>query len=210
MDNAIKIISVITSIVSAFFLCFKKNTKKEREYYNDIVLPFIVEYKRNSKIVRSKIFIPPYIHYLYDNNEKEKLEKVLIYDYLALSDNQINMINKGLSIVSDMIYYFFVVFSFIVFLLSIIFMINSIVSLGFHYSALESYDISMLLSSQAISIIGNIIYAFIVFAIAIALTKITITYFKVNDRYTISKKHIKNSIDKKINKYPKILNKYYF
>ena len=183
-------------------------------------MPFIVEYKRNSKIdvikffenkiVRSKIFIPPYIHYLYDNNEKEKLEKVLIYDYLALSDNQINMINKGLSIVSDMIYYFFVVFSFIIFLLSIIFMINSIVSLGFHYSALESYDISMLFSSQAISIIGNIIYAFVVFAIAIALTKITITYFKVNDRYTISKKHIKNSIDKKINKYPKILNKYYF
>lgn len=78
-------------------------------------------------------------------------------------------------------------------------MINSIVSLGFHYFALESYDISMLFSSQAISIIGNIIYAFVVFAIAIALTKITITYFKVNDQYTISKKHIKNSIDKKIN-----------
>lgn len=93
----------------------------------------------------------------------------MIYDYLVLSDNQINMINKGLSVVSDMIYYFFAVLGFVIFLSSIIFMINSIVSLGDHYSTLQSYDVCELFSGQAMSIIDNIIYAFVLFIIVIVL-----------------------------------------
>ena len=97
-------IAMCTPIYNTFF---KRSIKREREYYNKILIPFVENLKSGNEDalqeVKSQIkytdeCIPKYILYLVDISQHQidstitdkKLSKVLIYDYMDIYPNNDN------------------------------------------------------------------------------------------------------------------------
>lgn len=115
------IVATITAVLGTYELIYKKVVKKELDkkvkYYNEILKPFIKEYRKNTNIDSIEYIrkheeklevdeVPRYILYvLYENaeqneNAEQKMKNVLLYDYLEIYDNErgkIRRITKGIN-----------------------------------------------------------------------------------------------------------------
>lgn len=109
------IVATITAVLGTYELIYKKVVKKELDkkvkYYNEILKPFIKEYRKNTNIDSIEYIrkheeklevdeVPRYILYVLYENAEQKMKNVLLYDYLEIYDNErgkIRRITKGIN-----------------------------------------------------------------------------------------------------------------
>ncbi len=148
LDDYIKIIGLIVPImafIGTIFNSEKNKTDKLKEnYFEKLLAVYVNEYKShrnlnavkfiNKRCTMNDYYIPSYIFYLEDKNEKELLHKVLIVDYRnnfprkrnSIS-NAINSIDGILRIALFYIYEFMRALYIIAIPFTIIFLISTII-----------------------------------------------------------------------------------
>ncbi|HBG2118006.1 TPA: hypothetical protein OLY09_003726 [Clostridioides difficile] len=112
-----KIYSVVSTIFIALIVYFKAEQKKRElyldKYFEKLLTPYILEYKKNNTINSVKFikkrytikdyYIPSYIFYLVENNKNEDLKKVLNVDYINNYPNNKNDINRALDKITQVV-----------------------------------------------------------------------------------------------------------
>lgn len=204
----LKEMAPIGAIGAFIFLYFDKEYKEYKEvkklYFKKVLVNYIGLYKKNKDInpirfVRKNYtykdyYIPPYIGYLMDNNEKMKLHKVLIEDYKTnfLSERS-SVINTFLKLcrITDFIY--------LIAYLSIIF-----ICLIFTFSGMALIILSIFNGFKNLSFFITIIYLILGIGGGLALIKFHY-FFKdrivEDDEYSTNEEWIKKYIDKKVENY---------
>ncbi len=127
------IVATITAVLGTYELIYKKVVKKELDkkvkYYNEILKPFIKEYRKNTNINSIKYIkkhkeklevdeIPAYILYVLHKKEKQKMKNILLYDYIEIYDNErgkMRRITKGINRLLIYIIFFILFASLILF-----------------------------------------------------------------------------------------------
>ncbi|MEE1082117.1 MAG: hypothetical protein UH850_00010 [Paludibacteraceae bacterium] len=221
MEKWKEIISLIVSLVgtlTAFFKMsgFKKGHEREKAYYENILKPFVVEYKRNdsinaveflsSRLKRSDDNVPKYIFFLYDNKGEDSLKKVMLYDYFDLYRNDENTmvrIMKGITKAMQyllfgltLVFAFYASFFFGSAILSIIFIITN--GLGKPKTVFNDWNL--------------IRDSFLQGALCLGLSYLFAFLVKImnDDRYTLEKRKIKKLISKKEKSYDKHKERYIY
>lgn len=198
--NGVGIISFIIAVFDKERIAHADNKAK---YFNEFLVKFYAAYRANNdfsmvdffKCNYCDIYIPPYVYYLFESGEYDKLRRVLIVDYYMAFPNEKNSIvhtfSKFVSFI-DIIYYFIVVFGLIgsMFLISVVFVQALILKEQIDYFNLGVIGISI------------IIWA----AIVLKMKK----YFKSNDNYSYNKNIIDKIIKSKIKNYKNISEELYF
>lgn len=141
------IISIVVSIITVYKTFFKKNSKRENEYYQSVLQPFVKRMKKQGSayaikklkkcIKRDDDNIPKYIFYLIDKADSQKdssktdrdLEKVLLYDYCELYPNSDSKFHKILDMGSRILNYLMIFVAFFCVLVSVTF-ISMILAVG--------------------------------------------------------------------------------
>ncbi len=102
MEIVATITSTIVSMVSIIPIVKDKifSIKRMRKYYKKLIVPYVNEQIRNKDIKtcefiknrykRTNENIPKYVTYLIDNNDNDRLNKVLLYDYCFIYKNERN------------------------------------------------------------------------------------------------------------------------
>ncbi|WP_074116037.1 hypothetical protein [Clostridioides difficile] len=112
-----KIYGVVSTIFIALIVYFKAEQKKRElyldKYFEKLLTPYILEYKKNNTINSVKFikkrhtikdyYIPSYIFYLVENNKNEDLKKILSVDYIHNYPNNKNGINRALDKIAQVV-----------------------------------------------------------------------------------------------------------
>ncbi|CEH34730.1 hypothetical protein [Romboutsia lituseburensis] len=218
VDYYIKIIGLIIPImvfIGTIFNPEKNKTDKLKErYFEKLLALYVNEYKShrnlnavkfiNKRYTMNDYFIPSYIFYLEDKNEKELLHKVLMVDYINNFprkrnniSNAINSINGILRIAFIYINYFIRVLYIIAIPFTIMFLISAII---FYINGGSG---SITIGAITISdIVFYILMIIIIIIISIALKYIqeSITN-KIYDDYTMKEIEIKQILEKREQEY---------
>lgn len=216
MENFEKLLLLVTSAIGTltaiYKLVFKKDSKRKKVYYEKVLVPFIVAYKKNSNINSIKFLksiadngnddIPKYIFWLLEQNQKEGLKKVLLYDYFDLYKNDSNQMDW-------LTYYISRILEYVIFMGAYVlaFLGGAFFGLWF-YSILiaiwESIESGNVLWSDMLNSLENILY----FSVCEGLYILIIFVVKKlnRDMYTYNKKKIEKIIEKKIKRYNKKIN----
>lgn len=127
------IVATITAVIGTYELIYKKVVKNELDkkvkYYNEILKPFIKEYRKNTNIDSMKYIknceekidvdeVPKYILYVLHGKEEQKMKNVLLYDYIEIYDNErgkMRRITKGINRLLMYIIFFILFASLILF-----------------------------------------------------------------------------------------------
>ena len=217
-DNYIKIIGLIVTIFAFIGTIFNleknKIDKLKEEYFKNLLIVYINEYKKHKKLNAVKFinkrytmnnyFIPSYIFYLADENKKELLHKVLIVDYRNNFPRKRNSISNVISsidgilrivsiYISDFVRALYIIalpLSFIFLILTIIFNI---------YGVNRSVTIAGIQISDIQFSILTIITIIIILLILKYMQKKIIN--KVYDDYTMKKGEIEKVLEKKEKEY---------
>lgn len=221
LDTFKEIIAVIVAVIGVlttiYKLGFKNNHSRTKEYYKSILNPFAVAYKENKNINSVKFIkkrakrdndnIPKYIFYLVDNDKKDELRKVLLYDYFDFYDNDSNMMNKFARIISKGLIYVIVFLSYLflfagaILLVRIVFMFFE--SLPYIQKIeIEFNGIIMKGGLSFLWLIGMDFLFFIFYLVFMLFAR----FFNI-DMYTFKEKRIKGMINHKIRVYDKRINK---
>lgn len=217
MDKIEIYISVATSIITFITLIYnvgiKKGRKREQQYYEKVLQPYIrkVSKKENvdavsivEKLVkRDDDDIPKYVTYLIksdDEEKEEKIRKVLLYDYFCLYPNDSNNQLIIIESISKILYYVF-------FFISLICLFS-----GAYYFVEGIRCTSIILYGK---IEANLLHYVAVIFIGILLIFISIAVLKLSalvndDRYTINKKRMTKLINRKTKKFDKHNEDYFF
>ncbi len=200
--------AVFTFIIAYFDKEHKKNLDLKEEYFKNILVPYINRYRKNkninsikflkSKYEESIYFIPPYIFYLVDENNKVDLHKVLIEDYkenFPSSKNSIwktfNRLDKIFDLISILI-------------LGILFGLISLLIIDFIFLLIlemfKSTDLKNFISNDGLKYIIYIGLGIIVLVILILLNRSSLK----NEDYSNNKKVINKIINKKKKNYNKV------
>lgn len=204
----LKRMAPIGAIGAFIFLYFDKEYKEYKEvkklYFEKVLVNYIGLYKKNKDINPIKFikknytykdyYIPPYIGYLMDNNEKIKLHKVLIEDYKTnFPSERSSVINTFFKLcrITDFIY--------LIAYLSIIF-----ICLIFTFSGIALIILAMFNGFKNLSFFITIIYLILGIGGGLALIKFRY-FFKdrivEDDEYSTNEEWIKKHIDKKVENY---------
>lgn len=205
INNISIIISIISSAIATITLIYKigvRGYKKEREYYDKILSPFIINRRKNLDVNAVKFCkpilrynydsIPPYIYYLVEENNNVDLKKVLILDYTVYYSNFENSLSYILNSINKIIMYsgFFMAIALIiettVFSMQMLSYLMS--GLEFNYSLFFLYLTTLPLPFIMLKVIS----------------------FMNNDMYTINRRKIHNLIKHKVKIYNKRHNKFYY
>lgn len=217
-DTTVQMISLIATVIAGIFMYYERKNKKQdnflERYFVKVLNPYVVQFKDNSRIntvkfirkkldksiKKDKFYIPCYIEYLVKANDKEKLHKVLITDYI---ENYPNKKNKKWKIVNN----FAECLGIIGMFMSYLFLSLSLLMICI--SLLEL--IVELLSTMSINVIseciGTIFFFVILFLVGIFI------FIPANksetDQYSLKKKEIERHIKSKIKYYDKNSLEYY-
>ncbi len=224
-EDYIKIFGVISTIVTVIVTLFNKEQKKLEElsqiYFKEILVPYINEYRKNNNLNSIKFikkrygnkeyYIPHYILYLMDNNNKDLLHKVLIVDYWKIYPNNENSVSNTINSLT-MIFNFLVIFSYII--MGSIFAFFIIQSIKFICSELWiNRGVSITITIGNSSIPGVLEYIILLISGLLALVyskfaySFTLKYTK--DEYTININKIDKILKKKEKKFDKSSKEYY-
>ncbi|HDK7140060.1 TPA: hypothetical protein PTV74_003940 [Clostridium botulinum] len=210
-EDYIKIFGVISTIVTVIVTFFNKEQKKYEElsqnYFKEVLVPYFNEYRKNNnlnsiKFIKRKCnnkqyYIPHYILYLIDNDNKQLLHKVLIVDYWKIYPNNLNNILKAINSLSE-IFKFLIIFIYII--SSFIFIYAILQSISFIWS--EIFWISK--GGSAIITIGNIsIPSILEGIILLIIGLLALSYSRFAYSFTLN--HIVDEYTININKINKIL-----
>ncbi|MEG2412583.1 MAG: hypothetical protein RSA29_17100 [Clostridium sp.] len=225
--ESLGIVTVIGAIISFIIAYFDKGEKKyedlKDQYFEKVLIVFYKNYKKNSdinpvkfmkhKFVENEVFIPKYIYYLIENNDKEKLAKVLIVDYCNYYPNFNNSARNTINKLCRKIY---IILLFIYTVYFVWGMFNIIPSLSMLMESINYYIKGSLMKSnlfilQLISpTLGDIMLPiwvvdllnliFIIILICLPLYIINL-YLSKCDEYTLRIKRIKRMVSKKVNVY---------
>lgn len=98
--KTISIAGIVSFILAFFNKEHKKYNENKERYFQEFLLPFYAEIKTNNNVEYEslikkyhsfdKTYIPQYVNLLIENNEYEKLAKVLLTDYINLFPNKLN------------------------------------------------------------------------------------------------------------------------
>ncbi|EGT3903104.1 hypothetical protein ERM42_12195 [Clostridioides difficile] len=221
-----KIYSVVSTIFIALIVYFKAEQKKRElyldKYFEKVLTPYILEYKKNNtinsvKFIRKRYtikdyYIPSYIFYLVENNKNEDLKKVLSVDYINNYPNNKNDINKALDKITQVVDFILVltytalkIFAFCMILILcfciLIFLIDFFKSTLSHNIILKK-DKLIIIESFIWLIIMYLYYIFCKFA------RENIADNEYNT-YTRKRKCIEKNIIRKKKIYKKVSKKYY-
>ena len=215
------VISIVTSLIGCITLFVKtffgKSQKREKEYYEKILRPYVLELSKNKKLSTLSIVkgladrnnddIPKYIFYLLDNEQEEKLNKVLIYDYWSLYPNDDNTVYKVVDGFMKLVYYllFFMALYSIVY--GILYVLNG-------FSGVLLFLIELLRNGRIEGgIAKGILDILKLFFIGVCCLGVGVGIFIENtsmneDRYDIKTKKITSMIKRKVKRYNKSSNKF--
>ncbi|HFL3512491.1 TPA: hypothetical protein ACG3PC_003823 [Clostridioides difficile] len=221
-----KIYGVVSTIFIALIVYFKAEQKKRElyldKYFEKLLTPYILEYKKNNtinsvKFIRKRYtikdyYIPSYIFYLVENNKNEDLKKVLSVDYINNYPNHKNDINKALDKITQVVDFILVltytalkIFAFCMILILcfciLIFLIDFLKSTLSHNIILKK-DKLIIIESFIWLIIMYLYYIFCKFA------RENIADNEYNT-YTRKRKCIEKNIIRKKKIYKKVSKKYY-
>lgn len=206
--------AVITFIVTYFNKEEKKYSKLTNRYFNDLLVPYVSEYRNNKginpiKYIRKKYnyndyYIPTYIFYLLENNDKENLHKVLIEDYKEKFPSSSNIIwNTVYKIfnIMDLIFVFISLYFVLLIIMYIFQLSNEILSNVISYIG-HGFN-----KENLVIIIGNSV-AIIIFTIFLFVVRPTVkNRIITDDEYSTKIKNIESLVKRKVKKYNK-RNKY--
>lgn len=203
--KSISLAGVVSFILALFNKEHEKYNKNKEKYFDEFLVKFYAKYKAQKDINVEKfveenydcsmIYIPPYVHFLVENKEYEKVKKVLITDYLKLFPNFKNTVYKSITNIGNIVDFLYLLIIFAVLGFSVV---TIIFFLGM--AGLSGYNVSwkdvLLLFISAIVVIG----------ILAALKK----YFDKDDIYTFNKERIEELINSRVDSFNALLDTLYF
>ena len=210
------VISIVTSLIGCITLFVKtffgKSQKREKEYYEKILRPYVLELSKNKKLSTLSIVkgladrnnddIPKYIFYLLDNEQEEKLNKVIIYDYWLLYPNDENTVYKVGDGLIKLLYY-------VLYFIAIYLLVYGILYLMYGAWALLLFlkDLmkSLMVEGGTAEGIRDVLKPFFisVFCLAFGVGIIKMNTYMNEDRYEIKSKKIIAMIERRVKKYNK-------
>lgn len=201
--------SAIGTLTAIYKLVFKNDSKRKKLYYEKVLVPFIVAYKKNSNINSIKFVkntvdngsddVPKYIFWLVEQNRKDELKKVLLYDYFDLYKNDSNQMDWLTYYISRILEYVIFIGAYV-----LAFLGGAFFGLWF-YSILVaiwgSIENGVVLWRDMLNSFSNILY----FAACEGAYILCILVVKKlnRDMYTYNKKKIEKMIEKKVKRYNK-------
>ncbi|GAA0085286.1 hypothetical protein UT300007_17250 [Clostridium sp. CTA-7] len=214
-------IATISAIV-AFFISYFNNEQKKYyklsdEYFEKVLVEYINKYNENKTINTVKYikrnyqkkdyFIPSYVFYLVENDEKELLHKILVVDYSNKFPNDSNIVKKTI----DSVYkHMTLVIIFTYILCTLASLIFGIMYLKILLETIYAYyneGYHMLNKNNIISSIFMIILSMGLSVVSIKMSKFMIN--SIQDEYTMEKKKIEKIIERKNDIYIKKASKFY-
>lgn len=238
LDIASKVVALFVAVISAvttiFNVFFKGERKRKEAYYNKLVKPFAIAYKRdpnintidfvNRRVELDDDDIPKYVFLLLDLPETEDDESIRREGSSGhASNNDLHPNNHALRkvLIDD---YFTLypneysrkrnifeaiqkMLDYLMFLLTFLFTVSGAFVLASGVMMLFSY----LLSETHLpgDLRKGVIYTFCGVAISFAgLIPIKISEWKCNDMYTVKKKQIQKTIDEKVKRFDRRFNHY--
>ena len=213
MENVISIVTTLIGCITLFVKTFfGKSLKREKQYYENVLRPYVLELSKNKKLStismveglvnRNDDDIPKYIFYLLDNGQEEKLNKVLIYDYWTLYPNDDNTVYKVVDGFMKLLYYLLFFMSLYLLVFGILYFIN-----GFSGAFLLLSDLirNEIIDGGVVKGVKDVLREFLisVFCFGFGVGTIRINAFMNEDRYDIKTKKIIAMIKRRIKKYDK-------
>lgn len=217
INNITAIAAAISTLIAVGMTIYKLvvNKKKKRinEYFDKIILPFVKECQNDpskedwalyvSGLYTIKDdFVPPYITFLINQNESQKLKHVIISDfYLYHDDEENNYFNAFEQLSSFMI---FVLISVFIFLLSLCLFMGI-----FEFFTVLLYLLNCILKfmgNSGINILKDVVNIIVLILLVIFLwIMIKFMFQQVDGCYSVRLKQINKTIHRKEKSY---LNKY--
>lgn len=207
IDKLVSIIGLVISSTGVFTAIYKigfqKDNKREATYYEEILNPFVVAYKKNHSInpvifLKSKIkedcdFIPKYIFLLVQNEEGENLKKVLICDYCELYHNDDNSVKKIFRLVLKAANYILILLAIFMIFLAGKYFVDGLIDMGQHLN-----DIFVKKQFEYLVDCKNGLLF-----LCMSLVGVRLSLLLNKDRYTINKKRVDKIINKDVKIYDK-------
>lgn len=217
LDDCIKIIGLIVPImvfIGTIFNPEKNKTDKLKEnYFEKLLAVYINEYKSNRNLNAVKFinkrysmndyFIPSYIFYLEDKNEKELLHKVLIVDYRNNFPQKRNSISNAINSIewilriASFYMYDFIRALYIIAIFTIMFLISIIIF------NINGSSVSIAIGAITIPEVVFYIFAIIIMIIILIVLKYIQEKMinKICDDYTMKEKEIEKILEKREQEY---------
>ena len=200
MENLENIVGIIVSgisIMTAIYkICFRKDTKREKAYYEKVLSVFVRTYKKNQDINAIKFMenilednddiIPKYVIELVKDKNNDSLKKVLICDYCELYCNEENKIKKLFGVIEKTIIYL---------------QVGTALFLLFGGSILITVGVVDITTQKWIEGLKNCAAG--ILTIGVSVFAVWLAGILNRDNYTIKKKRAKKIIDKKVKTYDK-------
>ncbi|WP_283592783.1 hypothetical protein [Paraclostridium bifermentans] len=202
-SEIISILSGITAIIVFIKFYLDKELiiidKMSHNYFEKILHPFARKYSDNANLNTKKFlknlenyndyFVPPYLHYLVDNEDVELINKILVVDYETLYPSEDGLFRRS-KISMERLFFFIINFSYE--------FLSRIAPFW-----LIGYALYIMFSKQNyINIIGAFIFCIIVVALMKFLNNVNEILHL--DNYTIKESRIRLLIKSKENKYKKM------
>lgn len=210
-----KIVSAILAVITVIISFFNKEQEAYYEnknlYFKNVLLKFYERYKSTANInvvdfIKNNYshednYIPQYIWYLVYENEKEKLVKILLKDYvenrISFESTISKMKSKVFRQLAFLEYFFVIIVLFLIFYSIIV-----IFASGTGIQHLYRYNDGVFnFKSMLTDIIGTSVFIGAMFLINWCIASA--------DDYTLKKKKIIKKIDDKVKKYDKEKHNYY-
>lgn len=206
------IVATIGATTTIFNIFFKGERRRKQAYYDRLLRPFFVAYKKNSSIDAKEFVennverddddVPKYIFYLVDTQTcEDDLKKVMIDDYFNLYPNEYNKKRSLFQTVHKLIDY-------VMFLLLFLFAFFGalVITSGF-------MTLITLVFAEETSVLGDwwngikelLIGAAISFA---GLIPVKISEWLSEDMYSVKRKYVRKTIKRKIRRYDRCFNDY--
>ena len=217
-EETIQIITLVSTIVAGIFMYFEKKNKKYDDflerYFIKVLNPYIIKFGDNSEIDtvkfvkkrlrksirKDKFYIPRYVSYLVEENDKERLHKVLITDYIENYPNNKNKRWKLANNFAECMGIIGMFMSYLLLSLSLLIVVIFLLELIFEF-----------FSNKSINVISDCIGAILLFTIMFVVSVYTIISINKSetDHYSLKKKQIENHIKAKVKYYDKNSLQYY-
>lgn len=206
----VKISAIIGGILTLITTYFSKENNKyaklKDEYFKELLIPYVSNYQMNRyinpvKYIKkrysySNYYIPTYIFYLIEEDEKDKLHKVLIEDYKELFPSKLNSYSHTFIKISNLIeilsvFLYFGVVSYIAFLIFNEF--NKILINNKFNVDLFNFILALLILILFISSL--------IFLLFIEYKFVGLANINMDDKYTTKLKYINKQVKYKVKKY---------
>lgn len=206
------VVATIGAITTIFNIFFKGERKRKQAYYDRLLRPFSVAYKKNpsidakefveNNIERDDDDIPKYIFYLVDTQVcEDDLKKVLIDDYFNLYPNEYNKKRNLFETVHKLIDYMMFLLLFLFVFFGALVMTSGFMTLITLIFKEETSTLSDWWNGIKELLIGIVISS-------AGLIPVKLSEWLSKDMYSVKKRYVAKAIKKKIRRYDRSFDDY--